>query len=337
MVKPKRYLWEKTPGVWYVRRKGRYYRITAEAGTEDFDRQYWEILKGNTPARTSWRALVEAFRASDRWRDLKPRTRADYDKCFAYIVERNGDRDISRLTPRDVVAMLDANAHRVRFGNYVASVLSVLCEFARVDLGWIRDNPAKGVRKRKVPEDRKAPHLVPDDATVARWRAEAAPLPRLIFELGVGTVQRPGDLPRFRWGDYDGEALRLVQGKTGKALRLPVTAELKAALELAAEGEQLWRNYPGAARPILLGPDGAPMKYRYMAALMLAERRRLGLERAFDLHGLRFRGVQELAWAGCSDEEIEAYSGHASKAMVRHYAGEARQIMRARSARQKRG
>lgn len=336
MVKPKRYLWEKAPGVWYVRRKGRYYRITAAHGTEDFDRQYWSILKGNAPARTSWRALVEAFRASDRWRDLKPRTRADYDKCFDYIVTLNGEKDVARLTPRDVVAMLDANAHRVRFGNYVASVLSVLCEFARVDLGWLRDNPAKGVRKRKVPIDRQAPHLVPDDATVSRWRAEALPLPRLIFELGVGTVQRPGDLSRFRWGDYDGEALRLVQGKTGKALRLPVTAELRAALDDAS-----WRDGPGGLPkvedPILVGPDGAPMKYRYMAALMLAERRRLGLERAFDLHGLRFRGVQELAWAGCDDEEIEAYSGHASKAMVRHYAGEARQIMRARSARQKRG
>lgn len=332
MVKPKRYLWEKSPGVWYVRRKGRYYRITAAHGTEDFDRQYWAILKGNTPARMSWKALVEAFRASDRWRDLKPRTRADYDKCFDYIVTRNGDRDVTRLTPRDVVAMLDANAHRVRFGNYVAAVLSVLCEFARVDLGWLKDNPAKGVRKRKVPLERQAPHLVPDDATVSRWRAEALPLPRLIFELGVGTVQRPGDLSRFRWGDYDGESLRLVQGKTGKPLRLPVTAELRQALELAAANSP---QDPSA--PILVGPDGAPMKYRYMAALMLAERRRLGLERALDLHGLRFRGVQELAWAGCDDEEIEAYSGHASKAMVRHYAGEARQIMRARSARQKRG
>lgn len=332
MVKPKRYLWEKSPGVWYVRRKGRYYRITAAHGTEDFDRQYWAILKGNTPARMSWKALVEAFRASDRWRDLKPRTRADYDKCFDYIVTRNGDRDVTRLTPRDVVAMLDANAHRVRFGNYVAAVLSVLCEFARVDLGWLKDNPAKGVRKRKVPLERQAPHLVPDDATVSRWRAEALPLPRLIFELGVGTVQRPGDLGRFRWGDFDGEALRLVQGKTGKPLRLPVTAELKREL---AKGYALTTPHP--SDPILAGPDGAPMKYRYMAALMLAERRRLGLERAFDLHGLRFRGVQELAWAGCDDEEIEAYSGHASKAMVRHYAGEARQIMRARSARQKRG
>lgn len=329
---PKRYLWEKSPGVWYVRRKGRYHRITAAHGTEDFDRQYWSILKGNTPARTSWGALIDAFRASDRWRELKPRTRADYDKCFDYIRAQNGDRDVARFTARDVAKMLDANAHRVRFGNYVASVLSVLCEFARVDLGWLRDNPAKGVRKRRVPVERRKPHPVPDDATVAKMRAEALPLPRLIFELGIGTVQRPSDLTRFRWGDYDGESLRLTQGKTDKPLRLPVTAELKSELATAHA-----LSTPHPSDPILIGPDGASMKYHYLATIMLAERRRLGLEEAFDLHGLRFRGVQELAWAGCSDEEIEAYSGHASKAMVRHYAGEARQIMRARSAREKRG
>lgn len=62
---------------------------------------------------------------------------------------------------------------------------------------------------------------------------------------------------------------------------------------------------------------------------------RLGLL-AHHLHALRYRGVMELAWAGCTDDEITAYSGHASKVMVIKYAGEARQIVRARQAREKR-
>ncbi|WP_233589085.1 site-specific integrase [Falsigemmobacter faecalis] len=68
---------------------------------------------------------------------------------------------------------------------------------------------------------------------------------------------------------------------------------------------------------------------------MLKERKRLGLE-AYDLHALRYRGIKELAWAGCDDDEIAAYSGHATKAMIMKYAGEARQEMRARQAREKR-
>jgi hypothetical protein len=44
----------------------------------------------------------------------------------------------------------------------------------------------------------------------------------------------------------------------------------------------------------------------------------------------------ELAWAGCDDDEIASYSGHSSKAMIINHAGEARQIMRAKQAWQKR-
>lgn len=87
-------------------------------------------------------------------------------------------------------------------------------------------------------------------------------------------------------------------------------------------------------RPILQ-THGSRMTYRRMAEIMLAERQRLGLE-AFDLHALRYRAVQELAWKGCTDEEIGSISGHMSIAMIRKYAGEARQIMRARQANEKR-
>lgn len=77
------------------------------------------------------------------------------------------------------------------------------------------------------------------------------------------------------------------------------------------------------------------MGYRYIAYLMLSERKRLGLE-AYDLHALRYRGVMELALAGCDDDEIASYSGHTTKAMIAKYAGEARQQMRAKQARLKR-
>ncbi|MEM6932085.1 MAG: hypothetical protein AAF526_00725 [Pseudomonadota bacterium] len=68
---------------------------------------------------------------------------------------------------------------------------------------------------------------------------------------------------------------------------------------------------------------------------MRAERKRLGVE-AYDLHALRYHGVMELAWAGCNDDAIASDSGHTNKAMIRKYAGKARQVMRARQARAKR-
>ena len=63
--------------------------------------------------------------------------------------------------------------------------------------------------------------------------------------------------------------------------------------------------------------------------------KRLGLT-AFDQHALRYRGVMELAWSECTDDEIASYSGYATKAMIVKYAGEARQKMRAQQAAAKR-
>ncbi len=328
----KKYLWQHPSGRWYVRIKGRYHRITAQEGTAEFDRQYWEILGGKRMrAKTSWNALIEDYRSSDRWLNLKPRTRQDYERVLIYLKERIGTRDVKALTRADVIAAQKANAHRTRFANYIPQMFVILCEHA-IDLGWIKNNPAKGVRALKTPPERQKAHVPWPDYAVDLFRAQARDLPRLIFEIGIGSVQRPGDWVTFRWGDYDGDSLSIRQNKTDKPLVLPCTGHLKGALDkaLSALGA-----VPLPSRPILTKRDGNPMSYRYMAQIMLKERRRLGLE-AYDLHALRYRGVMELAWAGCSDDEIASYSGHATKEMIEKYAGEARQIMRARQAREKR-
>ncbi|MFN3823598.1 MAG: tyrosine recombinase XerC [Pseudorhodobacter sp.] len=328
----KRYLWRHPEGRIYVRLKGKLHRIKAAEGTAEFDRQYWEILTGKRmQAKTSWAVLMDDYRKSDRWTGLKPRTRQDYDKVMDYLREKIGSRDVKALTRADVIGAQKANAHRTRFANYIPQMLVVLFEHA-IDLGWVQHNPAKGVRALRTPTERQREHLPWPNWAADKFRAEANPLCRLIFEIAVGSVQRPSDWLLFKWGDYDGDSLRLRQGKTDTPLILPCTDHLKAALEQA---KRSLGATPIAARQILTQPNGNPMNYNYMAKAMRKERVRLGLE-AYDLHGLRYRSIKELAWAGCKDDEIAAYSGHATIAMIAKYAGEARQETRARQAREKR-
>ncbi|MGE9291781.1 MAG: tyrosine-type recombinase/integrase [Puniceicoccales bacterium] len=282
-------------------------------------------------AKTSINALIDDYRKSDRWAGLKPRTRADYEKVMVYLVEKAGSKDVKRLTRQDIIAAQKANSHRTRFANYIPQMLTILCEHA-IDLGWLKDNPAKGVRRLSVPKERQQEHVPWPDWAVERFRAEAEPLAKLIFEIGIGTVQRPGDWPGFEWGDYDGDNLRLRQNKMDVPLVLPCTRHLKSALESAREAHGV---VPIASRPILTKRDGGKMSYHYMARVMRDERERLEVTK-FDLHALRYRGVMELAWAGCTDDEIASYSGHTTIEMIKKYAGEARQIMRARQAWEKR-
>ena len=158
--------------------------------------------------------------------------------------------------------------------------------------------------------------------------SEAEPFASLMFEIGFGSVQRPGDWVEFTWGDYGGDTLKLRQNKTDKPLLLPCTKVLKNALNIA-KADLGFAPHP--ARHILIRADRSKMDYHAMAKVMLRERKRLGLM-SYDQHALRYRGVMELAWAECTDDEIASYSGHTSKAMIIKYAGEARQIMRARQA-----
>lgn len=327
----KSYFWRDRHGRPRVRKGGKTYPIRDSNGiwhepdTAEGDRIYWEILTGKrSEAKTSWSALIKSYRMSDRWKDLKPRTKSDYERVLTYIEDKTGKKDATRLIRKDVIAAMEANRKRVRFANYIPQVMSVLMEHA-IDLGWVKSNPAKGVRRLSTPTEKKQPHIPWPDWAVKKWRENAKPLPRLIFELGVGSVQRPGDWPKFRWNDFDGNALRIEQGKSDKPLYLPCTAELIVALNEA----------PKNGLTILTLQDGRPMPYRRMAQIMRDERERLGLL-AYDLHALRYRGVMELAWSDCDDDQIASYSGHSSKDMIAKYAGVARQTMRATQASRKR-
>ena len=328
----KKYLWRHASGRWYVRKGGQYYRIYADENTQEFDDEYWEILRGKRHvSKRSWSVLIEEFRKTDKWAGYKPRYRQDLEKIFDYLDQKIGSRDVKLLRAADVYNAMDKNAHRVRFANYIPVAVTLLAKLARRK-GWLSENPAADIELLKVPDDRKKPHLPWTDSAVETWRKKADDLPRLIFELGVGSVQRPGDLNGFAWRHYDGTNLTLTQNKTGVALLLPCTPNLKIELEQLKEA---LGDKANPDRPILANEDGSPMSYFKMARIMRDERKRLGVL-AHDLHALRYRGVMELAWAGCDDDEIMSYSGHKTKKMVIKYAGFARQIMRAGTAAEKR-
>jgi integrase len=328
----KKYLWKHPSGRVYIRIKGKLTPIKADEGTAEFDRQYWENLSGKrAEIKTSWLALIGYMRDTEKWANFSPRYRQDLEPVFIYLEEKIGKTDVSRLTVADVYDAMEANKHRVRFANYIPTAVSMLTKLA-IRKRWLKDNPFLKMEQLKVPKDRQKPHVPWTDAAVELMRSEATGLPLLIFEIGVGSVQRPADWVDFTWGDYDGQNLVLRQNKTDKPLRLPCTQQLTKALD-KTKAELGFE--PNPKQSIISRGNGAPMSYRTMAGVMVAERKRLGLM-AYDQHALRYRGVMELAWAECTDDEIASYSGHTSKSMIIKYAGEARQIMRAQQAAAKR-
>lgn len=291
-----------------------------------FWRTYAELLEAKPlPLSRNFAALIKSYRASDGHAKLSPRTKADYSGKLDFISDRYGPTNPAKMQRHHIIALQAAN--KGRFASYLVQIMSILMEHA-IDLGWREDNPARGI-KYKLPSFT-APHVPWTAKAIAKFRENAAPLPLLIFEIGLGTAQRPGDWQKMNWEDISEGAIHVRQSKTKVDLVIPCTRELLAALPPRPKVMRI-----DGKTPILTGIHGRRLSQRRVAEIMLAERKRLGVAK-HDLHALRYNGVMALAWAGCDDDQIMAISGHKSKQMVSKYAGIARQVMRARQASEKR-
>jgi integrase len=71
------------------------------------------------------------------------------------------------------------------------------------------------------------------DEQVANFLQAAPPYLRLAMLLAINTGQRQGDLLRLPWSAYDGKVIKLRQKKSGAYVPIPVTDELKSALDAA--------------------------------------------------------------------------------------------------------
>ncbi len=87
---------------------------------EAFDAEYWQILTARKVAsKTSFKILIASYRQSDRWTDLSPRSRKDYERVHEYLLEKLGKKNATTTKRADIIAAMEANQHRIRFANYI--------------------------------------------------------------------------------------------------------------------------------------------------------------------------------------------------------------------------
>jgi integrase len=311
---------------WYFERAGDRIALPPP-DAEDFLERYAAAKRGHMPIKETgrtFRRLIAEYREGPRWRRLAPRTRKDYEKVLEWAEATFGTLPPARMERRHIIRAQSENSERLRFANYIVQVLSVLFEQA-IDLGWITHNPAKGIRLLKSEgEDLHKPW--PDEMINAfTAAAPVGSVPRTVMELAIGTGQRIGDLLRMRWDHIDGDGIAVRQGKTKTALWIPFTPRLREYL-----AQLRFRNLT-----IVAGPKGSPVNYHSAAAAIRALRAQIGAL-PFTIHGWRYTAASQLAAAGATDDEVQAITGHKSRAMVMKYAGAQRQRVRATSGQSKR-
>jgi integrase len=181
-----------------------------------------------------------------------------------------------------------------------------------IDKGYVRDNPARGVKKcKEAPYRRK--YVYGEDELQALVDA-AAPHLRGILAVAIGTGLRKGDVLGLRWNDIDFEhnVITLYMQKTEEPLEVPMLPMVR---------EVLWRLKGTAGdSPLVFAWDGkriVDVRRAFHTAL-----RRSGLAgKGYRFHDLRRTFATMLYNRGVLLTKIQRLLGHRSVTTTERYLG----------------
>lgn len=285
---------------WYAWKGGP--RIEGKPGTPEFMASYnAAVTARRTPAAGTLFSIMQGFQASDAFLSLRESTRRDYVRYIKLIEVEFGDFPLGALTDRrtrgEFMAWRDRLALRSRRqADYAWSVLARILSWA-LDRGLILANPCeRGGRLYRAARADK----VWTDADEAAFLGRAPTHLHLPLMLALWTGQRQGDLLRLPWSAYDGSTIRLMQGKTGARVVVPVGGPLKAMLDATERKSPV----------ILLNSDRRPWTSDGFRTSWGKACKAAGIT-GLTFHDLRGTAVSRLALAGCSEAEIATLTGHA--------------------------
>ena len=289
----------KTVTYWYAWKGGP--RLPGSPGSPEFMAAYNDAVatKRKPPAGVLL-SLMAGYQESEDFKSLSARSRADYVKQILKIEAEFGDFPIAALADRrtrgEFLAWRDrlAVASR-RQADYAFQVLARILSWSR-DRGLIAVNPCE--RCGRLYRATRA-EFVWSDADEAAFLARAPAHLHLALLLALWTGQRQGDLLKLAWSAYDGERIRLRQGKTGVRVVVPVGAPLKAALDSTERKSPI----------VLVNSDGHPWTPDGFRSSWRKAVERAGIA-GLTFHDLRGTAVTRLALAGATEAEIVTLTGH---------------------------
>lgn len=294
---------------WSRKSKKKADRVVRRVLNDGTTREYrYPAYKAKPPkhAADSLQALINAFRASQKWADFSLSTKTSYN-IYLRELEEAGTAIVGEITRRYLLDAQDAIA-RER-GNGAASgfmrAAGSLFGWA-VDRGWIDRSPVHRIPKRP-------------GGSLAAWSPEQAAIAlgglpehlRRVVILGAYTGQRRGDLCSLRWDAYDGESLRVTQQKTGATLMISAHRELRRELDGWKAG--------ATTVTILSNQVGRPWNPHSLSDTLPRALKKLDLPKGLNVHGLRKMFASMLADEGASTHQIAAGTGHKTLGMIAHY------------------
>lgn len=304
-------------------RLGAYPRVSLAQARIDANQQLRRVDGGIDPQaerRAARRAADDARRDSidllavayiERHARPRKRTwRADQSMLRCEIVPPWKGRAVSSITRRDCRALLQAVADRGApiYSNRIGALLSRLFRFA-LDEDLIEANPAAhlpkcGVEAQARPDGEREQKTYAPDEIRAIWAAAGTldPAPRAIYQLGLLTGQRPGEITGMTWDEVDdtGEwwTIPARRAKNGREHRVSLTPAARDAL----------RAIPGLGAGYVFAGWRSKRRLATLNAIVFAGVR----PRQRPRHSLRDTAATGLAASGVAVEDIARVLNHAA-------------------------
>ncbi|SMX42563.1 tyrosine-type recombinase/integrase [Maliponia aquimaris] len=257
--------------------------------------------------------VIEHMLRSAKWRDLRETTRGPKRGRLDWIRERIGRFRLSDLQPRHVAALMDKKGGP-HAANRLHKELVEIYAHAAAHFALKGTPPTAAVDRRRIRSDGFHTWTVEQ---VEQFRAHHASgtMPRLAFELALGTGAARQDVARMGAANLRGGAIVYSRGKTGGHVELPLALLPELARELAL--------HP-AKRPVFITrQDGAPFSVAGFGNAFRDWIAAAGLPSECSLHGLRKHGATRLAERRATEFQIMAFLGHESPNEARRYVAKA--------------
>jgi len=308
---------------YYYRRAGKRIPIKSEFGTAAFLREVADIEKTfnktseNAPGTLGF--LIESYKASQNFIELKTATRISYERAFS-VLKPFSSADIKDFKRSTIIELRDRvllPKYKIWMANYTITVLSVLFRFGH-DLGLVDQNPLRE-RVRKLRNREKLPANRPWTAEERKIVLESAPpYLKLPLALAMCTGLRKADVLSITMASIANNVISIRTSKRGVPVKLPLHPVLVEALALRPNVD---------AVQITLRADGKPWTTKGFDSAwhkLKTDLEREGrIESGLTIHGLRHTLGTLLKEAGAHDGEIADVLGQKSTAMARHYSKEA--------------
>jgi integrase len=273
------------------------------------------LVVSSQPVKDSFDWLIVDYKKSRNFKELGERTQKEYGYILEAVRETLRDRKIApapaaeytRIHARSLINLFEKTPRKQQL---VAAICRIVFNHG-IETGVVQENPFKEMRiKRNKPReqiwlDLDSPNNLFHRVIALKQAAMAKGLPSmaLAIDIALFSMQRQGDILILSWSKYDGQGIRLRQGKTRTWVYVPVTRipTFKIILDSATK-----------TSPIMLISErtGKPYDKDHFGDVFREIREDAGQPKEMQYRDFRRTGMVLWGMSGAQPQEIAAVSGH---------------------------